>query len=235
MFNINLTTCRSSVWNTKYTPWMACTSIFNSNNLKQVPSVWLSVPCIIGEGFWPSLLYSVASVHWGLLGFVYAQPFKPLAVWTLTGSLQHLDFFFLFQPFGCRFVLGFFVLLHDPIRANFSSWKDGLTFDSRILWCLEDFIFKSDCKLPRSCGCKISWNHHPSITEAWQLVWGICADMLCFMLLHCALWPDISTLVVSVHANSSLYPKITLGFLQFLWALQILMWRLSIVLNVSHL
>lgn len=216
------------------------------------PHEWLVHPFLTAITWSKCLLYDFQSLvllgkDFGPVFFTVLLPFievcwdsfmhslSSLAVWTLTGSLQHLDFFFLFQPFGCRFVLGFFVLLHDPIRANFSSWKDGLTFDSRILWCLEDFIFKSDCKLPRSCGCKISWNHHPSITEAWQLVWGICADMLCFMLLHCALWPDISTLVVSVHANSSLYPKITLGFLQFLWALQILMWRLSIVLNVSHL
>jgi len=58
------------------------------------------------------------------------QHFSQVEVWTLTGPLQHLDFFFLFQTFRCRF-------------AHFSCQTDGLTFDSKICAYIEEFIVKS--------------------------------------------------------------------------------------------
>lgn len=56
-------------------------------------------------------------------------------VWTLTGTLQHLDYFIL-QLFCCRFagLLVVIVLLHNTVLASFSCWIDGMTLDSRILW-----------------------------------------------------------------------------------------------------
>lgn len=84
---------------------------------------------IFVEELWSTLLYSVASVHWGLQGFVYVQfcqgpapAFK--SGWGLDfGLLGHLDSL-LFQPFSWRFaaLLGIIVLLCDPVWSKLYLW-----------------------------------------------------------------------------------------------------------------
>lgn len=67
------------------------------------------------------------------------------------------------------------------VQHNFSCHIDVLTFDSTIFWYSGELtIDLHDSKVPRSCICKTSQKHHPS-TTVLELVWGVCADMLCLV------------------------------------------------------
>lgn len=94
---------------------------------------------------------------------VLPQHFSQGEIWTLTGPLQHLDSF-VFQPFCCRFVAvaSIIVLLHDTIWMKLylsDSWPH--------IWLNNTFVYRgvhgrpSDCKVPKSCGCKTNPHHHP--------------------------------------------------------------------------
>lgn len=105
----------------------------------------------VGE-FWLTSLHNVASVLLrfmalcsGLYRSCHSISHSRAEVWTFTVPLQHLDSCLL-QQFSCRFaaVFGILILLHETVLVQaFSCWTDGLTFDSRILECIEEW-----CKVP---------------------------------------------------------------------------------------
>lgn len=68
------------------------------NHLKKMFSVWLyqSPHHIVVEGLWPTLVYSVGSVHCLCTGLLRpTTAFSHDVVWTSTGPLQHFLFCFL--------------------------------------------------------------------------------------------------------------------------------------------
>ncbi len=133
----------------------------------------LAVSHIVLEEFWPTLLYNVAPVYWGLWAFVYTQlsphDFSQDELWTMTGVLQNLDSF-LFS----RSVVDFLVCLGSLSCCITQSWPsfscqtDVLTFDSRILWYTEEFMVDSmTLRCPGPVATKQAPNHQPS-TSMWR-------------------------------------------------------------------
>lgn len=80
------------------------------------------------------------------------------------------------------------------------SWV-SFTLDPRILWYTEELMIDS---MTSRCpgGCKTSLNPHPSTTVLDGLfeVFGFCQTW------HCALWPNSTTLALSVQKIIFLYP-----------------------------
>lgn len=85
----------------------------------------LSVSHIVAEKLWSTILYSVASVHWDLQAFVYAQ-LKDLATAFQSvdsGPLQHLDPFLRYSwdiVFFNQIVMDCFFILTWP--NHFTIW-----------------------------------------------------------------------------------------------------------------
>lgn len=79
--------------------------------------ITLSVPHIILEEFWPTLLYNITPGNIEVYVQLLPQHFSQDEVWTMTGLLKHFDFFL---SLFCRFaaVLDIMVLLHDPILTQ---------------------------------------------------------------------------------------------------------------------
>lgn len=79
------------------------------------------------------------------------------------------------------------------------------TFDSWILWCTEKFMVEtmtSRCPGPMA-GKQVQITNHPLLE--WQLVWGLCADMLCwfFTKLGTVYYGQISALSREMHTFST--------------------------------
>lgn len=90
------------------------------NHLKKMFSVWLyqSPHHIVVEGLWPTLVYSVGSVHCLCTGLLRpTAAFSHDMVWTSTGPLQH----FLFCFFN-HSVWYFLFCGHCPAAVLESSW-----------------------------------------------------------------------------------------------------------------
>lgn len=118
--------------------------------------------------FWPTLLYSVASAHWGL------QDYSCTALWrshhsisSLTAPLQQLHSF-LFQPFCCT-----------SAAALGSSWWPGS-------------VHASADRRPHAVTL---WLHHRAVVGVRCLC---CYDVWLYWLCCCVLSPNISTLVLFV-------------------------------------
>ena len=108
---------------------------------------------------------------------VLPQHFNQAEVWTLTGPLQSLDSF-LFQTFCCRFaaVFGIVDLLMTQFQPSFSCRTDGLTFDSRILWCTEEFMVDSiTARCPGPLAVSPLWFHLSKGHCSRSLV--VCTDL----------------------------------------------------------
>ncbi|MED6275099.1 hypothetical protein CHARACLAT_022986, partial [Characodon lateralis] len=89
------------------------------------------------------------------------QHFNQIEIGTLTRPLQHLDTFFL-RPFYHRLAAVFGLIALNCVTSP----------------TLEYLVYRgvhgplSDCKEPRTCGCRTSPNHHPSFTvpNSWYEV-----------------------------------------------------------------
>lgn len=76
----------------------------------------------------------------------------------------------------------FFCRAWDHCAVAWSIFvQDGLIFDYNTLVCIGVFDWLNGFKVPRSCGCKTSLNHHPSHHCVLRLRWGFFVDMLCLV------------------------------------------------------
>lgn len=146
---------------------------------------------------WPTLFYNVASGHWNLWAFVYAQlSYGPTTAFQFEVCFE-VSFPF-FKIFCCSFahVLGMIVLLQTISIQLLTMWTDSLEFYSWLLWYTEELMLNSvisRCPV----AAQQAWNRHPSTFVltvgtrclCWYAVLGFC--QMC----HCALWPNISTFV----------------------------------------
>lgn len=130
------------------------------------------------------------------------QHFNQPKVWTLTGSLKHVDRL-LFQPFFC---------VRDHRHCHqWSNWvrlklsdRWHLTFDSRVFWYTQESMVDlmiARCTDPVAAKKPyiLAFSHH----RVWHLVCGFCTDMLCLVFTErracLASWPIISTLDILLY------------------------------------
>lgn len=121
----------------------------------------------------------------------------------------------LFQPFLCRFTAVLWIVLLLP-------WPNDPTFISRIFW----YTNICTCRVPGSCGCTQP-KSSPLHVCAWQIVWGVYADMLCLVftengtvhqgqtsLLWCRLstWHSSRSLVACSYSTVETWALLTFSF-----------------------
>jgi len=108
----------------------------------------LSVSHIVMEVFWPTLLYSMGTVYWGLQHWFTHSSLKVHTTGFQWGWVLDFDWTIAtpwFFPFSDILL---YICCCDwdhcldawQLQLSFSCWRDGLTFDSRIFWYTEEFI-----------------------------------------------------------------------------------------------
>lgn len=136
-------------------------------------------------------LYSVASVHRGLLAFIYTELFKGPG--TTSQSFCSLMLFF-WQPFWCRFAAERSALSSctSQFVKSFSHQTDGLIFNFRIFWYTEEFTIDSMIEKNRWVWFYMAlwplWSHLSKVHCSRSLFVQIplCKHLCCCAVLTCS-------------------------------------------------
>lgn len=155
----------------------------------------LSVTHIIVDDCWPTLLYDVTSVHWGLLMYMSHYSISIIKMWTWK-SLCNTQIHYFYRHSVVDFLMCSRycpVTLPNLCQALALQRMSEYTGIQRGSWSTQWL------HLPRCHACKISPDHDPSTTvpDAWYEL---------FVLIFCA-WclPDVSITLYLCYVFKHLY------------------------------